>query len=144
MRHLYFVLSHNIAIYSFGKVGEFSVWYYLKIYIKKLYNFRGFFEHQFHISAEQANQMSSIIYLISAFFNPIFGRTLDKTGGNLTWQLVSIVVTILAHLILTFTSLNPYIGISMIAFAYSAWSSSFWPSIGLIIPEHQLGTAYGM
>lgn len=29
-------------------------------------------------------------------------------------------------------------------FAYSMLASSLWPLVALIIPEYQLGTAYGM
>lgn len=33
---------------------------------------------------------------------------------------------------------------SVLGLAYSLLASALWPMVSLIIPEHQLGTAYGM
>ena len=41
-------------------------------------------------------------------------------------------------------SLNPYIAISLLGVAYSLLASALWPIAALIIPEYQLGTAYGL
>jgi MFS family permease len=85
-----------------------------------------------------------MIYLISAFASPVFGYIVDKTGKNISWSLFSSILTTLAHALLAFTSWNPYIGISIIGLSFSIWSSSIWPIIAFVIPEHQLGTAFGM
>jgi hypothetical protein len=45
--------------------------------------------------------------------------------------------------LLAFSFLNPYIAISIMGGAYSLLASALWPVAALIIPEHQLGTAYG-
>merc|ERR1719225_620879 len=47
------------------------------------------------------------------------------------------------HGCLAFTYLNPYVPIVVIGLAYSLLASSLWPIAALIIPEYQLGTAYG-
>ena len=43
-----------------------------------------------------------------------------------------------------FFRLNPYIAISILGVAYSLLASALWPIAALIIPEYQLGTAYGI
>ena len=43
-----------------------------------------------------------------------------------------------------YCSLNPYIAISILGVAYSLLASALWPIAALIIPEYQLGTAYGI
>ena len=40
--------------------------------------------------------------------------------------------------------MNPFISISCLGVAYSLLASALWPIAALIIPEYQLGTAYGL
>lgn len=60
------------------------------------------------------------------------------------WVFISTVVTIGAHALLAFSFVNPYVGTITMGFAYSMLASSLWPLVALIIPEYQLGTAYGI
>ena len=106
--------------------------------------FRVFFERKFDYSPEQANAVNSVIYLIAAFASPVCGYIVDKTGRNVMWVFISTVVTIGSHALLAFSFLNPYIGTVIMGFAYSMLASSLWPLVALIIPEYQLGTAYGI
>lgn len=72
--------------------------------------FRVFFKEKFHFSSEDANTVNSMLYIISAVASPILGLLIDKTGRNIIWVVLSIIFTILAHSLLNFTDLNPYIG----------------------------------
>lgn len=65
---------------------------------------------KYGFSAEDANAISSIVYVISAVASPLFGFVIDKTGRNVMWIVVSIISTVAAHSLLAFTYLNPYIG----------------------------------
>lgn len=65
---------------------------------------------KFDYTAEEANTVNSIVYIISAVASPIFGLVIDKTGKNVMWVFLSVVVTIGAHSMLAFTFLNPYVG----------------------------------
>lgn len=85
-----------------------------------------------------------MIYTISAFASPLCGWLVDKTGRNVFWVFLSTIITIVAHALLAFTFANPYIGMVTMGLAYSMLASSLWPLVALIIPEYQLGTAYGM
>ncbi len=121
---------------------------------------------KYDFSAEDANTVNSIIYIISAVASPVFGLVIDKFGRNVMWVFLSVSVTIGAHSILAFTFINPYVGMVrdltnrwwicltkiyfiyrrqvIMGLAYSMLASSLWPLVALIIPEYQLGTAYGM
>jgi MFS family permease len=99
---------------------------------------------KFNFSPESANQVNSMIYLISAFGSPLFGYVIDKIGRNIFWIFISTLLTILGHVILAFTSWCPFIGTCLIGVAFSIWASSIWPAIVHLIPEHQLGTAFGL
>ncbi len=84
-------------------------------------------------------------------------------------MIIGIVLTIIAHLFLTFTFFSPYIFVvspqdlkekktlknnkqelvrlhlkALLGIAYAIMSSSVFPTIPLIIHESKLGTAFGM
>ncbi|XP_008485901.2 major facilitator superfamily domain-containing protein 1-like [Diaphorina citri] len=42
------------------------------------------------------------------------------------------------------TMIDPHITMVMMGIAYSMVASGLWPLIALVIPEYQLGTAYGI
>ena len=88
--------------------------------------------------------MNSILYVISAIASPAFGLLVDKTGRNIFWVFVSIVATLASHGLLAFTYLNPYIAMVSMGLAYSMLASALWPMVALVVPEYQLGTAYGL
>lgn len=85
-----------------------------------------------------------MVYIVSAVSSPLFGFIIDKTGRNVCWIFCAICSTIAAHSLLAFTLLNPYIGMVLMGLSYSMLAASLWPLVSLIIPEYQLGTAYGM
>lgn len=99
---------------------------------------------KYDYTPEEANTVNSMIYLVAAFASPVFGYVVDRTGRNVMWVFGSIAITILAHSLLAFTFLSPYYGTIIMGFAYSMLASSLWPLVALIIPEYQLGTAYGI
>ncbi|CAG9813926.1 unnamed protein product, partial [Phaedon cochleariae] len=104
---------------------------------------KGFFHERFHKSNEDANTISSIVYIISGVSSPILGLIIDKTGMNIFWICFGVCATIGSHILLGFTMLNPYVGIVLMGISYSCLASSLWPLVSLIIPDYQLGTAYG-
>lgn len=102
-----------------------------------------FFMDRFHYTEAEANNVDSLVYLIAAVSSPIFGMFIDFFGRNVTWVLTATITTIGAHALLTFTELTPYVGMSIMGLSYSMLAASLWPLVALIIPEYQLGTAYG-
>ncbi|XP_021961117.1 major facilitator superfamily domain-containing protein 1 isoform X2 [Folsomia candida] len=103
-----------------------------------------FFIRKFDFTPEGANAVNSILYIVSAVASPLFGLLVDRTGRNVFYVFISILVTIGAHGILAFTFLNPYVGMCIMGLSYSMLASALWPMVALVIPEHQLGTAYGI
>ncbi|XP_063236220.1 major facilitator superfamily domain-containing protein 1-like [Bacillus rossius redtenbacheri] len=103
-----------------------------------------FFERKFDFSPDSANSVNSIVYLISAVASPILGLMIDRVGKNVLCAMLAVLVSIGCHVLLAFTFLNPYVAMSILGVAYSMAASGIWPMISLIIPEYQLGTAYGI
>ncbi|XP_055546057.1 major facilitator superfamily domain-containing protein 1-like isoform X2 [Wyeomyia smithii] len=103
-----------------------------------------FFMRKFDYSPEDANTVNSIVYIVAGVASPLFGLVVDRTGKNVLWVFLSIIVTMVAHGLLAFTFYNPYIAMITMGMAYSMLASSLWPLVALIVPEYQLGTAYGI
>ncbi|XP_065079070.1 major facilitator superfamily domain-containing protein 1-like isoform X2 [Ochlerotatus camptorhynchus] len=128
---------------SFWMVTVICVAYYVAIFpfiaLGKV-----FFMRKFDFTPEDANTVNSIVYIVAGVASPIFGLLVDRTGRNVLWVFISILVTMVAHGLLAFTFYNPYIAMITMGMAYSMLASSLWPLVALIVPEYQLGTAYGI
>lgn len=128
---------------TFWMVSVICVAYYVAIFpfiaLGKV-----FFMTKFGWDAHDANSVNSILYLIAGIASPAFGYIVDKTGRNVSWVIVSILTTIGSHTVLAFTMLNPYVAMVSMGLSYSMLASSLWPLVALIVPEYQLGTAYGI
>ncbi|XP_069677136.1 lysosomal dipeptide transporter MFSD1-like isoform X1 [Periplaneta americana] len=103
-----------------------------------------FFERKFEFSPDNANTVNSIVYIISAVASPLLGLLVDKVGKNVFWVCLSVLVSIGCHALLAFTFINPYVAMCILGVAYSMLASALWPMVALVIPEYQLGTAYGI
>ena len=103
-----------------------------------------FFVTKFSFTNQQANKIIGLIYLVSAPASPLLGLVIDKTGRNISWVFLSVLISIGCYALLNFTLLNPYIAVVILGVAYSLLASALWPICALIIPEYQLGTAYGL
>ncbi|KAG8195769.1 hypothetical protein JTE90_004776 [Oedothorax gibbosus] len=103
-----------------------------------------FFARKYHLDHDTANSVDSIVYLISAGASPLLGLLVDKTGRNLMWLLTAVFLTIICHTMLAFTFINPWIPMVGMGLTYSLLACALWPMVALEVPEHQLGTAYGI
>ncbi|XP_060859207.1 major facilitator superfamily domain-containing protein 1-like [Metopolophium dirhodum] len=103
-----------------------------------------FFEKKYNYSSDSANLINGIIYIISSICAPIHSLVIDRTGRNLFWVFLSIFGTLVSHMLLAFTFLNPYIAMFTMGLSYSMLANALWPLISMVIPEHQMGTAFGI
>ncbi|XP_074183123.1 lysosomal dipeptide transporter MFSD1 isoform X7 [Rhinolophus sinicus] len=102
-----------------------------------------FFTEKFGFSSQAAGAINSVVYVISAPMSPIFGLLVDKTGKNIVWVLCAVVTTLASHMLLAFTLWNPWIAMCLLGLSYSLLACALWPMVAFVVPEHQLGTAYG-
>ncbi|XP_032661396.1 lysosomal dipeptide transporter MFSD1 isoform X2 [Chelonoidis abingdonii] len=102
-----------------------------------------FFIEKFKFSSQEASAINSIVYIISAPMSPVFGFLVDKLGRNIIWVMCAVVATLASHIMLAFTFWNPWIAMCMLGVAYSLLACALWPMVAFVVPEHQLGTAYG-
>uniref|UniRef100_A0A7N6AL94 Lysosomal dipeptide transporter MFSD1 n=1 Tax=Anabas testudineus TaxID=64144 RepID=A0A7N6AL94_ANATE len=102
-----------------------------------------FFIEKFNFSPAEARAVNSIVYIISAPASPVLGFMVDKTGRNVVWVIIAVISTLASHMILAFTFWNPWIAMSLLGVSYSLLACALWPMVAFVVPEHQLGTAYG-
>lgn len=60
---------------------------------------------------------------------------------------LGIILTLVAHAMLAFLGHSifiPYLAMVIMGVAYSLLACALWPLVAFMVPEHQLGTAYGM
>ena len=103
-----------------------------------------FFKRKWAFDETQANGVDSIIYTISAVVCPLFGYLIDYSGRNVIWVFASAALTLFSHSILAFTMINPWFPMCFMGIGYSILACALWPMVAFVIPEHQLGTAYGI
>lgn len=106
-----------------------------------------FLQQKYGLGTTKANLANSIVYIVSAVASPVLGLMVDTTGFNLFWLLTGIFATLAAHVAFAFSSFDPYIPflvMTLMGLAYSCLACSLWPLVAFIVPEHQLGTAYGI
>ena len=103
-----------------------------------------YFQSHFGLSKTEAALLNSMIYIMSAPLAPIFGLIIDIVGFNAMFVLTANILCLIAHLLLAFVPLTPWVGVLMIGLAYSMLASSLWPMVSLLVEKHQLGTAYGL
>uniref|UniRef100_A0A8C1UQW2 Lysosomal dipeptide transporter MFSD1 n=1 Tax=Cyprinus carpio TaxID=7962 RepID=A0A8C1UQW2_CYPCA len=84
-----------------------------------------------------------IVYIISAPASPLLGFMVDRTGRNILWVMLAVITTLLSHMMLAFTFWNPWIAMCLLGLSYSLLACALWPMVAFVVPEHQLGTAYG-
>lgn len=141
------------AVIRFRDIKDFPATFWLitvvcVAYYVAIFPFIGlgtvFFARKFNLDHKNANYVDSIVYIISAVASPIFGLMVDKTGRNLLWVFCAVIATLLSHLSLGFTFINPWVPMVIMGLGYSLLACGLWPMVALEVPEHQLGTAYGI
>ncbi|EFA77832.1 major facilitator superfamily domain-containing protein 1 [Heterostelium album PN500] len=102
-----------------------------------------FFVNKFGTTSSFAGVLTSIPYYTAAP-SPVIGFIIDRVGRNLSWMALSMILLVVAHSILGFTMVNPYVGMILMGFSYAIMAASIWPTIPALIPSSRLGTAYGL
>jgi MFS family permease len=104
--------------------------------------------NKFHVSEKFAGNIPALLPLGTILLTPLFGNLYDRKGKGASIMILGAVLLIFVHLmysipVLTSTPLAIAL-IMILGVGFSLVPSAMWPSVPKIIPEKQLGTAYGM
>jgi predicted MFS family arabinose efflux permease len=77
--------------------------------------------------------------------SPFSGKLVDKVGYHLSFVLLAIVLMTIAHSLIAFTYISPFICSTLISFVYVLNSASIWTMVSIIVEgEDRIATAYGL
>jgi MFS family permease len=104
--------------------------------------------NKFHVNEKFAGDIPALLPLGTILLTPFFGNLYDRKGKGASIMIIGAILLILVHAvysipILTATPLA-IVMIMVLGVGFSLVPSAMWPSVPKIIPEKQLGTAYGM
>lgn len=100
--------------------------------------------NKFGLDSELAGKITSILPFGTILFTPLFGLFADNRGKSASLMLYGSILLIVVHLTFALTTITPYIPMFLLGVAFSLIPAAMWPSVTKIVPEHRLGSAYGL
>lgn len=104
--------------------------------------------NKFHITEKFAGIIPGMLTVGAIAMTPFFGNLYDRKGRGATIMIIGAFLLVFVHIMFSI----PFFSQSWVAVfliivlgvAFSLVPSAMWPSVPKIIPEKQLGTAYGL
>ncbi|KAJ3067592.1 hypothetical protein HK102_007376, partial [Quaeritorhiza haematococci] len=93
---------------------------------------------------QRAGLVMSIPDIISAIGSPLCGLFLDRFGHRSLYLPISAFLIFFSHFLMCYSTLTPFIAMSILGVAYSMFASALWPSVPFLVGKHQIATAYGL
>ena len=103
-----------------------------------------FFEKEFELDSQTAAQMAGLPYLISAVASPLFGLVADKLGRPVVFVLCSAIGLTVVHALAATRMIQPVPMVWCMGILFSVACATLWTMLPLVVPERNLGTAYGI
>jgi len=103
-----------------------------------------FFADKFSLTDVQSGRITSLLPLGTLIFTPLFGFLIDRKGRSATAMIFGSLCLVIVHLIFVTTNIMPYAPMILLGIAFSLVPAAMWPSMVKLVPEKQIGTAYGL
>ena len=104
--------------------------------------------NKYNVDPNWAGLIPSILPFGTILLTPLFGGIYDKKGRGATIMIVGAALLIVVHSLFAMPYLNIWwfaaLLMILLGVAFSLVPSAMWPSVPKIIPQNQLGTAYGI
>ena len=100
--------------------------------------------NKFGLDASLAGTIVSILPFATMIFTPLFGIYTDNVGKSASLMVYGSLILIVVHLMFSLTNITPYIPMFLLGMSFSLIPAAMWPSVAKIVPEHRLGSAYGL
>lgn len=104
--------------------------------------------NKFHVAEKYAGLIPGMLTVGAIALTPLFGNVYDRKGRGASIMILGAFLLLFVHIMFSIPALNAspiaIILIIILGIAFSLVPSAMWPSVPKIIPEKQLGTAYGM
>jgi len=104
--------------------------------------------NKFHVVEKYAGLIPGMLTVGAIAMTPLFGNVYDRKGKGASIMILGAFLLLFVHIMFSIPALDAtpiaIILIGILGVAFSLVPSAMWPSVPKIIPEKQLGTAYGM
>jgi len=91
---------------------------------------------------QQAGNVMSIMFLVSAVGTPFVGGLVDKIGHRVHMLIFAGALMTCTFMVLPV--IRPAVSMLSLGVVYTVFAAALWPTYTLAVPERQLGTAYGI
>lgn len=95
------------------------------------------------ITQAQAGSATSVLY-VTSLLSPVSGMLIDYTGYRIAWQVVFAAAIPVLMTLLHVTPLSPWLGMGLLGCAFAVTESNTIAMIAEVVPQKQLGFAYGI
>ncbi|WP_419031790.1 MFS transporter [Dysgonomonas gadei] len=104
--------------------------------------------NKYNVEPEFAGSIPAMLPIGAIFLTPLFGGIFDRLGKGVTLMMIGALLLTVVHFLFSLPLLNIWwfatILMIFLGIAFSLVPSAMWPSVPKIIPQNQLGTAYGL
>ena len=104
--------------------------------------------NKYGVDPELAGTIPAMLPIGAIFLTPFFGGVYDKIGKGVTLMMTGALLLVVVHFLFAMPLLNVWwfaaFLMILLGIAFSLVPSAMWPSVPKIIPQNQLGTAYGL
>lgn len=104
--------------------------------------------NKFGMAEDWAGMIPAMLPFGTVLLTPIFGGIYDKKGKGATIMLIGAALLTFVHILFAVPGIDVWwvaaILMVLLGIAFSLVPSAMWPTVPKIIPQNQLGTAYGM
>jgi MFS family permease len=103
-----------------------------------------FFMEAHGASRETGGFLSSMLTLFAMIGTPLFGLLVDRVGKRSLFMMGGSVLLLPVYLMMAYSHVTLFVPMAMMGIAFSLIPAVMWPSVAYVVPEHKLGTAYGL
>jgi MFS family permease len=103
-----------------------------------------FFIQKYDSNILTATNQTSFFYFVSFIFGPVFGFIINRVGYSLFWLILGVFLAFLAHCIIAFTFMSPYLGLFIMGISVSLFGTSSDPLVPVAVKPDKLGAALGL
>ncbi len=104
--------------------------------------------NKFGVDEDLAGMISGLLPFGTMILTPIFGNLYDRKGRGTDIMLAGAGIVLTVHALLAVPFLNSWwlavFLMILLGIGFSMLPSALWPAVAVIVPEKQLGTAYGL
>lgn len=104
--------------------------------------------NKFGVDEDLAGIISGLLPFGTMILTPIFGNLYDRKGRGTDIMLAGAGIVLTVHALLAVPFLNSWwlavFLMILLGIGFSMLPSALWPAVAVIVPEKQLGTAYGL